>query len=197
MTAIQPVPSLARGDALTADTWNDFVARMRHDTIGERRRDHCTADAIFEVQEHQVIYGIDREYADEHESVLISCDDWEWFGPKAYWESLDLDQKAILNRQSQAEYGCKFMRADFTQQCDLLAEQPHLTVCGYQRQWVTIGTHLTYAAAEAFITRKKHDFKALRVYTASAYWAWELKAIREAILNGSLTFVGAAAEKAA
>lgn len=196
MTAIQPVPSLAKGDALTADTWNDFVARLRHDTIGERRHDHCTADAIFEVQEHQVIYGIDREYADEYENVVIMCDDWKWWGPKAYWDSLDHDEMAALNRQSQDEHGCKFTRLDFTQQCDLLAEQPHLTVCGYQRHWVTINTHLTYAAAEAFIARKQHDFKTLRVYTASAYWSWELKVIREAILNGSLAFVGAA-EKAA
>ncbi|MCK2122068.1 hypothetical protein [Pseudomonas sp. PNPG3] len=196
MTAIQAVPSLAKGDALTADTWSDFVARLRHDTVGERRHDHCTADAIFLVQMEEKIYGLDKEYADE-DNLVIFCDDWKWFSVADYWNDADDHQKAKLNRMSQDEHGCKFRRADPRDQWVLLGELPEHRLLAYQTQWTTVNTHLTHAAAEAFIKRKQHDYPPLRVYADSAYWAWELKTIREAILNGSLAFVGATADKAA
>lgn len=181
--------ALIRNGQLTAESFADFVQRLRHDAIGERVKDHCTADAIFLVQEHQVIHCIDRDWADEEECVVFIVDDREFYGPAAYWAEAGRHIRDRLNKMSQEDYGCKFRRADFAGQCDLIGRlEDHMAV-GYRREWVTICTHLTYDAAAWFIARKKHDFKELRVYVDSCYWSPELKAIRQALMNGTLQFV--------
>ncbi len=52
--------NLANGHPLTQSTFNDFVERLKHDCAGAGVRDHCTADAIFLVEKHARVYGIDR-----------------------------------------------------------------------------------------------------------------------------------------
>lgn len=172
---------------LTPDTFADFVERMRYDCKGERARDHCTADAIFLVQHEEKIYGIDPYFCDT-DSMVVWSDDWKWFSPKAYWDGLDTEGRVKLRALSREAYDCTFLKADPMQQWDLLGDLPDHTVTGYQKQWVTINTHLTHAAAEAFITRKAHDYGPLRVYADSSYWSWELKALRQALMNGELVY---------
>lgn len=188
--------SLATGAALTAENFADFIVRLRHDTIGERRHDHCTADAIFLVQHEEKIYGIDRDYADPEDSTVVMCDDWRWFSPREYWDHLDAEGKWRLRERCREEHGCTFLKADIRDQWDILAQLPDHTVTGYMKQWVTLNSHLTHAAAEAFIKRKQHDYGPLRVYADSAFWSWELKAIREALMSGRLQYVEPEAKEA-
>ena len=56
-------------------------------------------------------------------------------------------------------------------------------------EWKHINTHITPEAAHAFIERKKHDYRKLRVYAVSAYWCWEMKAIMDGLVNGSIQYV--------
>ncbi len=45
-------------------------------------------------------------------------------------------------------------------------------------------------AAEAFIKRKKHDYrKGLRVYVDASTYSWELNTIKAAILSGRIGFL--------
>lgn len=63
------------------------------------------------------------------------------------------------------------------------------TVTGWDEQWVYVNAHFTHAAAEAFIKRKKHDYRhGMRVYVESQYYAWEFNAIKQAILDGTLAY---------
>jgi hypothetical protein len=70
----------------------------------------------------------------------------------------------------------------------VLGELPQHTVTGWEEEWEYVNCHFTYAAAEAFIKRKKHDYRELRIYVDSQYWCWEFEAIKAAILNGTLTY---------
>lgn len=178
--------SLIQGQ-LTEASFADFVQRLRYDTIGERSRDHCTADAIFLVQHEEKIFGIDTDYCDTDQMAVI-CDDWTWYSPREYWDHLDTEGKWGLRAKAREEFDCTFLQADILQQWDLLGRLDNHTVTGYMKQWITLNTHLTYAAAEAFIKRKAHDYGPLRIYADSAYWCWELKAIREALMKGTLVY---------
>lgn len=172
---------------LNEATFADFLSRLRYDVKGPRTQDHYTADAIFLVQHEEKLYGIDRDYCDV-DQMVVWCDDSKWFSPMDYWNDLDHEEKAGINHLSQKKHDCKFRRLDTLEQWDLLSGLPDHTVTGYQKQWVTLNTHLTYDAAQAFITRKAHDYGPLRVYADSAYWCWELKKLREALLSGELVY---------
>lgn len=181
--------SLATGAKLDAATFADFVARLRHDCVGEGVHDHCTADAIFIVQCKRLVYGIDTDYSEDR--VLIdTCNEGEWFSPKEYWDDLDYEERAGLNKAMQAWSSCKFMKASEEDQWYVLGEMESHTVTGYKEQWEFINAHFTKDAAEAFIRRKKHDYGlGMRVYVESQYYAWEFNAIKEALLSGRLQYV--------
>jgi hypothetical protein len=79
--------------------------------------------------------------------------------------------------------------ADESDQWYVLAELPEHTVTGWDDRWEYVNAHFTHAAAEAFIKRKKHDYRdGMRVYVESQYYAWEFEAIKAAILDGTLTY---------
>lgn len=173
---------------LNEATFADFLARLKHDVKGPRTQDHCTADAIFLVQHEEKIYGIDQDYCDPEDNIVVWSDDWKWFSPREYWNDLDTVGKVRLRALCREKHDCTFLKADLDDQWDLLGELPDHTVTGFQKQWVTLNTHLTYDAAQAFIDRKQHDYGPLRVYADSAYWCWELKKLREALLSGELVY---------
>lgn len=188
-----PAPSLATGQELNTATWADFVTRLRHDCVGAGVRDHCTAAAIFIVQARRIVYGLDTDYSDNR--VLIDhCNEGEWFSPKDYWDDQDEDERAVLNKAMQAWSSCQFMKADESDQWHVLGEMDGHAVTGWCENWEYISAHFTKDAAEAFIRRKKHDYrKGMRVYVDSQYYAWEFEAIKEAILKGTLAFTPKAA----
>lgn len=182
--------SLARGAELSAETWGDFVDRLRHDCVGAGVREHCTADAIFIVEARRLIYGIDLDYSDKL-VVLCTADEAEWFSPKEYWDDCDEEQQEKLNEAAQESGECDFLDLGEDDQWELLGELEEHTVTGWDERWEYVNSHFTRDAADAFIQRKKHDYrKGLRVYVDAQSYCWEYNAIKEAILQGRLVLAG-------
>ncbi|MBD9600038.1 hypothetical protein IB252_09500 [Pseudomonas sp. PDM10] len=184
----EPAPSLATGHYLDAATWADFVQRLRYDCKGNRVHDHCTADAIFIVEARRIVSGLDMDYTDKR---LVYWDSGESvaYSVKEYWDGLSSYEKSQLNKKMQAWSECQFMKAGEDDQWYVLGELPEHSVTGWDDRWEYVNAHFTHAAAEAFIKRKKHDYRdGMRVYVESQYYAWEFNAIKEAILNGTLTY---------
>lgn len=181
------IPSLAKGYPLTKETYDDFVSRLKHDCVGNGVKEHCTAEALFIVQSKRIVSGIDLDYSDDR---MVYCDDSSWFSPQEYWDDLDDEGKENLNSQSVNHCGCEFLELDCSDQWDVLSDLDNHCVTGYEERWEYVNSHFTKAAAEAFIARKKHDHRELRVYVESQYWAWEFNAIKDAILSGQLVFKG-------
>lgn len=176
--------SLAHGVPLSRDSWSDFVARLCHDCVGKGVHDHCTADAIFKVEARVIIYGIDRDYTDKQ---AVICDDSTWFSPQEYWDDLDDEQQSRLNLVVQQSHECDFLELDERNQWDLLDEIDDHSVVGWDEKWEYVNSHFTKDAAEAFIERKRHDYrKGIRVYVDAQTHCWEYNTIKEAILQGRI-----------
>jgi hypothetical protein len=184
----EPLPSLATGAKLDPSTWADFVQRLRYDCVDAGVRDHCTANAIFIVQAKRIIYGIDTDYSDNR-VIIVSCDEAEWFTVQEYWDDADGDMRDRLNALAQDKTEKDFLALDRDEQLEILAELEDHQVVGWDETWEYVNAHFTKDAAEAFIRRKKHDYrKGMRVYVDCQSYAWEFNAIKEAILNGTLTY---------
>lgn len=184
----EPAPSLATGHHLDAATWADFVQRLRYDCKGKRVHDHCTADAVFIVEARRIVAGLDMDYTDKR---LVCWDSGESvaYSVKEYWDGLSSYEKSQLNKKMQTWSECQFMKADESDQWYVLGELEDHTVTGWDDRWEYVNAHFTKDAAEAFIRRKKHDYgKGMRVYVESQYYAWEFNAIKDAILDGTLTY---------
>lgn len=176
--------SLAHGAPLSSASWADFVERLRHDCVGKGVHDHCTADAIFKVEARVIIYGIDRDYTDKQ---AVICDGSTWFSPQEYWNDLDDEQQSRLNQVVQQSHECDFLELDEHDQWDLLDEIDDHSVVGWDEKWEYVNSHFTKEAAEAFIERKRHDYrKGIRVYVDAQTYCWEYNTIKEAILQGRI-----------
>lgn len=176
--------SLAHGAPLSPESWADFVARLHHDCVGEGVHDHYTADAIFKVESRQLIYGIDKDYTDK---IAVICDDSVWFSPREYWDDLDKDSQAALNRDAQHWSECDFLELDEGDQWEQLGDLDDHTVTGWDGKWVPVNSHFTKDAAEAFIKRKRHDYhEGIRVYVDAQTHCWEYNTIKEGILQGRI-----------
>lgn len=179
-----PSASLATGDNLTPGSWADFVARLRHDCVGKGVEDHYTADAIFIVQARRRIYGIDSDYTD---TQCVVFDGTCWHSPEEYWGDLEDDEKRELDEKADDEFGSAFLSLDERDQWRCLAELPEHTVTGWDETWEYVNSHFTKDAAEAFIRRKKHDYRdGLRVYVDAQIHCWEYNTIKAAILDGRI-----------
>lgn len=182
--------SIATGSSLNKATWDDFVARLRHDCVGEGVDDHCTSNALFVVHCKRRDYGVSEDYTDK---MVVYCDETSWFTPQAYWDDASFDVKARLDTVSQYDNDCPFLEADERDQWGILGDLDDHTVTGYTERWEYVNSHFTKDAAEAFIKRKKHDYPdGLRVYVESQQYTWEFNAIKDAILNGQLVYAEAA-----
>jgi len=180
--------SLATGADLTPDTWADFVARLHHDCVGDGVHDHYTADAIFIVQARRLVFGLDSEFSDNRAVIF---DGSSWFSPAEYWDDCDDDERAALDAKAgELLDGHTFLRLESGDQWELLAELPEHTVTCWFDHWEYVNAHFTLDAAEAFIRRKKHDYRdGLRVYVDAQVHCWEYNAIKAAILDGRLSIV--------
>lgn len=179
------LPSLATGAALDASTWNEFVERLRYHCNGAGVKWHHTSAAIFTVQTKRIDYGYEIDYA---EGRVVCLEDRSWFSPKEYWDDLDDEEREEIDQALMADRECSFMDMDEDDQWDYLAELDDHTVTGWNKRWEIVNSHFTREAAEAFIRRKQHDYGEMRVYVKSQYYAWEFEAIKEAILDGTLTY---------
>lgn len=179
-------PSIAKGAALDAATWADFVKRLHHDCVGEGVDDHSTAEALFTVQARRIDSGIDREYAS---NTLVAHEDSQWFSPQEYWDDLDEEERAELDAAAQTDSGENFLALDTWSQWEILGALDGHTVTGWEERWEYVNSHFTKDAAEAFIARKKHDYRdGIRVYVEAQIYCWEFNAIKAAILSGKLEF---------
>ncbi|WP_241647009.1 hypothetical protein [Rosenbergiella metrosideri] len=178
--------TIAAGGPLNNESFKDFIQRLRHDVAGERVHDHCTRDAIFTVQRLRRIEGIDLNFEPPR---LLTDSDHEryWFSPKEYWDELELEEKKALNQEAIQAEDKFFLDMNENEQWDFLADRDYLNVYGYQEEWEHVNSHLTYAAAEAFIKRKTNDYPdGLRIFTDSRVWCPEFTIIVDALLAGQL-----------
>lgn len=179
--------SIARGDKLTPDTWNEFVSRLRHDCIGKGVENHYTADAIFIVQVRKIICGLDMDFTNKK---MVFCDDQQWFSVQEYWDDLEDNEKDGLNSKSVEMHGEIFPDLSEFWQWDMLSELDNHTVTGWDETWEYVNSHFTNDAAEAFILRKKHDYKnGLRVYVDAQSYCYEFNIIKQAIIDGRITLI--------
>lgn len=184
--------SIATGDILNGESFDDFVMRLKHHCKGEGVQDHCTADALFVVQARRRVIGIDREFTDN--LVAFSSDgDVEYFSPEEYFSCLSHAEKMALNKHSVEREGRKFKSLMPFEQWEIMDGYNDLQVSGFHEYWEYVNSHFTKEGAEAFIKRKKHDYRGgLRIYVESQFYCWEFNAIKEAIMNGQLIFKAAA-----
>ena len=183
--------SLATGAPLTQSTFTDFVERLRHDCVGDGVRDHFTADAFFVVQHKVRVAGLDKEYSDKrfiHDGANL-C---EYETPLEYWNENDDETREALDFIAMERGECAFLDLSDDDQWGIFenSEVEDHSVIYYEEKWETINFHFTKAAAEAFIKRKGHDYGELRVYADAHTYGWEYNAIKQALLDGSLMFVG-------
>ena len=178
--------SIATKEALTADTFSDFVQRLRHHVRGEGVDWHHTADAMFTVQARKIIFGIDRDYTDK---VAVYADERMYFSPQEYWDDQESEQRARLHRLAQESGGCGFLALCESDQWDILDDLPEHTVSGWDERWEIVNSHFTKEAAEAFIQRKMHDYRdGLRVYVEAQVYCWEFNTIIAGLMDGRIVF---------
>lgn len=176
--------TLASGSVLDADTWNDFVARLHYDCVGQGVREHYTADAVFLVQ--QAVEQLVPEGYGGDPVIFDGCEHSEPV-PDFYAGCCD-ETKAKLDKACDGS----FMDSDEYEQEQALKEcLPDYSLLYVRTRWETLNHHFTKDAAEAFIARKKHDYrKGLRIYVAASTYSWELNTIKDAILTGKIGYIG-------
>jgi hypothetical protein len=178
--------SIATKEALTADTFSDFVQRLRHHVRGEGVNWHQTADALFTVQARQIDFGIDPAYT---EQLAVAIEDSMYFSPQEYWDSCDAEFRAHLDGLAQEDHEGPFLALDECDQWEILGALDDHTVSGWSERWEHVNSHFTKEAAEAFITRKMHDYrKGMRVYVEAQVYCWEFNAIIAGLMEGLIVF---------
>jgi len=170
---------------LTKQNFEDFKARLVYWNQGEGAKDHITKNPIFIVQKLERIYGFDSGYSDK--SVIVK-EDSEFESVEKLFESLDDEQlEKILNN-----VGCKTTKEFFelTEYCQEEAlEAFNYREVYYQEHWLHVCSHFTREAAEAFIQRKKHDYRDLRIYVEAQPYCWEYNSIIKGILDGKIGLI--------
>lgn len=177
--------SLATGSPLDQATFDDFVHRLRHHVRGEGVDWHYTADALFTVQARKIIFGIDRDYTDK---VAVAVEDCMYFSPKEYWDGSE-DMHERLNEMSIEAADRPFLALAEDGQWDILGDLENHTVSGWDERWDIVNSHFTKEAAEAFIKRKKHDYReGLRVYVEAQVYCWEFNQIIAGLIDGQIKY---------
>lgn len=189
--------TLATGDSLTKENFDEFISRLKHHHVGEGVEYHYTANPIFNVEARTRIYGISDEYTDNFaicatESVWTDPDEFvadmpddvkkEFFDSQYDWCVADWDELSDYQKIEQVK--------DFVNDSDHFYVND-ITVTGYIEKWEVVNSHLTKEGAEAFIKRKKHDYPdGLRIYVDSQYYSWEWNSIIEGLLSGKIAYLG-------
>lgn len=180
--------SIATGSELDKATFDDFVQRLRHHMRGEGVEYHCTADALFTVQARKLIFGIDQDFTDK---LAVCVDESAYFSPQEYWDAAEDNTRENLDALANEAYELAFLALDISEQWDILNDLPDHSVLGWDERWDYVNSHFTKEAAEAFIKRKKHDYRdGIRIYVEAQVYCWEFNAIIKGLLDGSIGYVG-------
>lgn len=148
---------------LTPENFQAFLERLRYHNKGEGVNDHCTAHPIFVVQSLRRVTGIDLDY-----------------DPEYFWT--DFDHEVEMGEEELKEALKEYIEEvgkidDFDPEYDDIDSiidsadnaivTPEYEVVfqkiGYAEEWRYVNVHFTREAAEAFIKRKKHDYRELRI----------------------------------
>lgn len=179
--------SIANCDPLTQKTFDDFLTRLRYDHVGDGVDNHFTANPNFIVQVHTRTYGLTGESSDKK---MIYRDDESWEIIEEFLCDLDEDEKEVIDQISLKMYGERFSKLDEDEKWRLLEDyHDDFNVTRYSEEWVYVNSHMTMAAAEAFIKRRQHVYDELRIYVDSQYWCWEYTTIIEGLLSGKIKYV--------
>ena len=163
---------------LTKEFFDEFLTRLKYQHRGKGVDDHCTAHPMFTVQCLKYIPGISLEYDPDY--FWIDSDHEGEYSAKEFEEVLD---EYISDGNIIDKFDKKY---DDVVTIDGGAEIIFQRV-GYVETWEHVNSHLTKEGAEAFIKRKKHDYKELRIYVDSQYHCWEFNTIIDGLLSGKIT----------
>lgn len=141
---------------LDKTTFGDFISRLRSHNRGEQVHYHCTRDHLFIVQKRVRHYGIDLKY--DPQTIWVLSDDKE-----LEYETYEELRDAATEYETENE--CSLDEWDFRFDDEItLNGKTVFEKIGYIETWDYVCAHFTKEAAEAFISRKKHDYDKLRVY---------------------------------
>lgn len=180
--------SLANGDLLNAETFANFVERLKHDCHGPRFIEHGTGQVIFHVEEKSVVTGIDRELT---ENAAILKDDQIWLDLDSFLRDAckeDMDRFEALSKHF---HKSSFNDQDKDEKLDIIEQIEGYSVSGFHQLWKTINVHFTHDAAQSYIDKNssKHKME-LRIAEENQYRCDEFNAIKNAILQGKLVYEG-------
>ena len=171
---------------LTQELYDNFLERLRYDCHGPGVDDHYTANALFIIQEKILITGIDLQYA---EGKVLLVDDSEYFSIDEYYQSLDDDERELLDIQANALYNNSVLKLEEYQKWRLVDGMDNHTVTGYCELWNYLNCHFTKHAAKKYIAENGHKHKReLRIYVESQYRCDEFNMIKDAMILGYLKF---------
>jgi hypothetical protein len=142
--------------------FDDFVARLTAENKGDRVGSHCTAHPLYIVQSLQCEYGVDPDFG---------TDGFVWV-----MDGTDYTRDELIEAFTQGVDDNEI--PDFSD-----AEK----VC-YRERWEYVSAHFTREAAVAYIDRKKHDYRGMRIYVESRVHAHEFNSVVEALISGQIVF---------
>ncbi|KLN96156.1 hypothetical protein [Moellerella wisconsensis] len=179
------IKSLADGDNLNNETWNDFIERLKHHNQGEGVNYHATAYPIFTVREKVAVTG------SEDDNVGICCEGEHYDDVNDAFSELDKDVESKVLAQAEGYTGWSWdMLSDYDKANAIIDVTDDSYIYYWRWDYRTVNSHLTKEAAERFIKRKQHDYGKLSIHVESAYWCWELRTIIDAMMNGKIKYVG-------
>ena len=167
---------------LTEKNFEDFIERLKFHNRGEGVNDHCTANPIFIVQRKHLIAGIDLDYdplyywTDDSHEIELTDDELVQQLAEDKADGIELEEYDL-------SYDDEIKKAD--------GDTAYQKI-GYAEQWEYVNAHFTKESAEAFIDRKKHDYRELRIYVDSQYWCPEFNAIVDGLISGEIGFIKSA-----
>ncbi|MER1961463.1 hypothetical protein KC821_10135 [Proteus vulgaris] len=184
------VKSLADGDNLNNETWNNFIERLKYHNQGDGVNYHATAYPIFTVREKITVTG------SEDDNVGICCEGEYYDDVNDAFNWLEMDEANTLKAQSEEGAGCSWDNlSDYDKANTIIDIVDDAYIYYWKWDYRTVNSHLTKEAAERFIKRKQHDYGKLSIYVESAYWCWELRTIIDAMMDGRIKYVGDENEK--
>jgi hypothetical protein len=153
--------SKERSVELTKYTFENFISRLRYHHQGDGVKYHYTRDPLFIVQKRERIYGFDSDYVSDY-----------------VWINAEQDHAEADERTAR--------RLDALD--DDFRDTGQWEKIYYADRWEYVCSHLTKEGADAFIRRKGHDYKDLRVYVECQIHCEEYNAIINGLLDGKIAF---------
>lgn len=178
--------TLVNGGKLTQESWDAFVAQMKHDCVGPLYAEHATGDVMFVVKERHIQVGFDPEYTDNR---VIQWDDSSWYTLDSFMAQLDDDLKERLQAMAVEAEDARWDDLGDDDKYALIDKLDFIHVYAWTEHWNFVGVHLTRKAAEEYVAQQSRKCGGRRrelVIFEEFQPCRELTAIRNAIMSGRL-----------